>query len=95
MTLKFLHGNTSDDVYDLLYLFLFGFDGMKLLKQKNDLNKEIKKQKRDLTAYRNPNRETVLTKMIKPLKKEISEVENIIKNYDFKDIHAGNFKKTL
>ncbi|KAA1189837.1 DUF2326 domain-containing protein [Photorhabdus heterorhabditis] len=93
MTLKFLHGNTSDDVYDLLYLFLFGFNGLQLLKQKNDFNKEIKKQKGYLTAYRNPNRETVLAKMIKPLKKEISEAENNINNYDFKDSHDDNFKK--
>lgn len=42
-TLNFLHGNTTPDVYDLLYLFLFGFNGLPLIKKKGDFNKEIKK----------------------------------------------------
>ncbi|EEF9742565.1 DUF2326 domain-containing protein, partial [Salmonella enterica] len=61
-TLNFLHGNTTPDVYDLLYLFLFGFNGLPLIKKKGEFNKEIKKQKAYLAAYRNPNRETVLAK---------------------------------
>ncbi|ECA0026160.1 DUF2326 domain-containing protein, partial [Salmonella enterica subsp. enterica serovar Typhimurium] len=44
-TLNFLHGNTTPDVYDLLYLFLFGFNGLPLIKKKGEFNKEIKKQK--------------------------------------------------
>ncbi|ECU8423725.1 DUF2326 domain-containing protein, partial [Salmonella enterica subsp. enterica serovar Javiana] len=43
-TLNFLHGNTTPDVYDLLYLFLFGFNGLPLIKKKGEFNKEIKKQ---------------------------------------------------
>lgn len=92
-TLNFLHGNTTPDVYDLLYLFLFGFNGLPLIKKKGDFNKEIKKQKTYLAAYRNPNRETVLAKMIKPLKKEITEAERNIKNFDFKDSHDESLKK--
>ncbi|EOD0353123.1 DUF2326 domain-containing protein [Escherichia coli] len=92
-TLNFLHGNTTPDVYDLLYLFLFGFNGLTLIKKKGDFNKEIKKQKTYLAAYRNPNRETVLAKMIKPLKKEIAEAERNIKNFDFKDSHDESLKK--
>ncbi|EEX0928058.1 DUF2326 domain-containing protein [Escherichia coli] len=92
-TLNFLHGNTTPDVYDLLYLFLFGFNGVPLIKKKGDFNKEIKKQKTYLAAYRNPNRETVLAKMIKPLKKEIAEAERNIKNFDFKDSHDESLKK--
>ncbi|EBX8076734.1 DUF2326 domain-containing protein, partial [Salmonella enterica subsp. enterica serovar Livingstone] len=42
-TLNFLHGNTTPDVYDLLYLFLFGFNGLPLIKKKGEFNKEIKK----------------------------------------------------
>lgn len=93
MTLNFLHSNTTADVYDQLYLFLFGFNGLPLIKEKSDFNKEIKKQKKFLTAYRNPNRETVLSKMIKPLKKEILEAEKNIKNFDFKDSHDDSLKK--
>ncbi len=93
MTLKFLHANTTDDIYDLLYLFLFGFNGLPLLKDKSSLNREIKKQKGYLSAYRNPHRETVLKKMIKPLRKEISEAELSIKNFDFKDSHDDSLKK--
>ncbi|HGT9792607.1 TPA: DUF2326 domain-containing protein [Escherichia coli] len=92
-TLNFLHGNTTPDVYDLLYLFLFGFNGLPLIKKKGDFNKEIKKQKTYLAAYRNPNRETVLAKMIKLLKKEIAEAERNIKNFDFKDSHDESLKK--
>lgn len=92
-TLNFLHGNTTPDVYDLLYLFLFGFNGLPLIKKKGDFNKEIKKQKTYLAAYRNPNRETVLAKMIKPLKKEIAEAKRNIKNFDFKDSHDESLKK--
>ncbi|ECY4677349.1 DUF2326 domain-containing protein [Salmonella enterica subsp. enterica serovar Livingstone] len=92
-TLNFLHGNTTPDVYDLLYLFLFGFNGLPLIKKKGEFNKEIKKQKAYLAAYRNPNRETVLAKMIKPLKKEIAEAERNIKNFDFKDSHDESLKK--
>lgn len=92
-TLNFLHGNTTPDVYDLLYLFLFGFNGLPLIKKKGDFNKEIKKQKTYLAAYRNPNRETVLAKMIKPLKKEIAEAERNINNFDFKDSHDESLKK--
>ncbi|EHF8089677.1 DUF2326 domain-containing protein [Escherichia coli] len=92
-TLNFLRGNTTPDVYDLLYLFLFGFNGLPLIKKKGDFNKEIKKQKTYLAAYRNPNRETVLAKMIKPLKKEIAEAERNIKNFDFKDSHDESLKK--
>lgn len=93
MTLNFLHGNTTADAYDLLYLFLFGFNGLPLIKKKGDYNKEIKKQKTYLTAYRTPHRETVLSKMIKPLKKEILEAEKSIKTFDFKDSHADSLKK--
>lgn len=38
-TLNFLHGNTTPDVYDLLYLFLFGFNGLPLIKKKVILTK--------------------------------------------------------
>jgi len=33
-TTKFLHGSTKPDIYDQLYLFLFGFTGLNLLKDK-------------------------------------------------------------
>lgn len=93
MTLNFLHGNTTADAYDLLYLFLFGFNGLPLIKEKGELNKEIKKQKGYLIAYRNPHRETVLSKMVRPLKKEILEAEKNIRNFDFKDSHDESLKK--
>lgn len=93
MTLYFLHVNTTSDVYDLLYLFLFGFNGLPLIKKKSDINKEIKKQKAYLAAYRNPHRETVLSKMVKPLKKEILEAEKSIENFDFKDSHDKSLKE--
>jgi uncharacterized protein YydD (DUF2326 family) len=84
-TTKFLHGNTKPDVYDQLYLFLFGFKGLDLLKEKATLTNKISTKTKHLAAYRNPHRESALLKMIKPLKDEESSIKINIKNYDFRE----------
>lgn len=94
-TIKFLYDKTTGDTYDQLYLFLFGFDGLPLLKQKTKINREISKNERNLTAYRAPHKESVLKKLIKPLSSEISSLEQDIKSFDFKDSHTDGVKKLV
>ncbi|MGD6735461.1 hypothetical protein ACP5PY_03395 [Photobacterium leiognathi subsp. mandapamensis] len=73
-TARFLHLNTKPDAYDQLYLYLFGFDDLHLLKEKDSINKEIKIKNKDLSSYRKPNRETALKKNVKTSRrrKEVS-----------------------
>jgi uncharacterized protein YydD (DUF2326 family) len=82
-TTKFLHGNTKPDVYDQLYLFLFGFSGLDLLRDKAAINNKIKTKTKHLSAYRKPHRESALQKMINPLKIEEKEIQNKIDGFDF------------
>lgn len=82
-TTRFLHGNTKPDVYDQVYLFLFGFSGLDLLKEKASLNNRIRTKKKHLAAYRNPYRESALQRMIAPLKVEEDEIKKKINEFDF------------
>jgi len=82
-TTRFLHRNTTPDVYDQLYLFLFGFSGLDLLKDKAILNNKIKAKTKHLAAYRNPHRESALQKMIAPLKSEEAALQDKIDAFDF------------
>jgi len=82
-TTRFLHGNSKPDVYDQLYLFLFGFSGLDLLRDKAAINTKIKTKTRHLSAYRNPHRESALQKMINSLKIEEREIQSKIESFDF------------
>lgn len=94
-TTKFLHSTTRPDVYDQLYLYLFGFSGLDLLKEKGELNNQVKTKSKHLAAYRQPHRESALAKMIKPLRKEESEVEKKINNFDFKGSQESSVKELV
>ncbi len=82
-TTRFLHGNTKPDVYDQLYLFLFGFSGLDLLRDKAAINNKIKTKVKHLSAYRSPHRESALQKMINPLRIEEKEIQSKIDSFDF------------
>lgn len=82
-TTRFLHGNSKPDVYDQLYLFLFGFSGLDLLRDKASLNNQIRTKTKHLAAYRNPHRESALQKMISPLKLEELDLQRKIEKFDF------------
>lgn len=82
-TTRFLHGNTKPDVYDQLYLFLFGFSGLDLLRDKAAINNKIKTKTKHLSAYRNPHRESALQKMINPLRIEEKAIQSRIDSFDF------------
>jgi uncharacterized protein YydD (DUF2326 family) len=82
-TTRFLHGNAKPDVYDQLYLFLFGFSGLDLLRDKASLNNKIKTKTKHLSAYRNPHKESALQKMINPLRIEEKAIQSKIDSFDF------------
>lgn len=82
-TTRFLHGNTSPDVYDQLYLFLYGFSGLDLLRDKAAIKNKIKTKTKHLSAYRNPHRESALQKMINPLRIEDKAIKSKIDSFDF------------
>lgn len=94
-TTKFLHGNTKSDVYDQLYLFLFGFKDLHLLKEKATINRKISTKKKDLSAYRKPNKESALQKMLKPLESEKEELKQKISNFDFTDNQEKGVKELV
>lgn len=94
-TTKFLHGNTKPDIYDQLYLFLFGFSGLELLKNKAILNNKIRTRTKHLAAYRSPHRESALQKMIAPLKIEGEELQNKINAFDFTGIQDSSVKELV
>lgn len=94
-TTKFLHGNTKADIYDQLYLFLFGFKDLHLLKEKATINRKISTKKKDLSAYRKPNKESALQKMLKPLESEKEELKQKISNFDFTDNQEKGVKELV
>lgn len=94
-TLKFLHINTTADVYDQLYLYLFGFDGLPLLKEKAEFNNKIKVKNKHLAAYRNPHRESALQKMLKPLREEELFLQSKIDTFDFTDSQESDVKRLV
>lgn len=94
-TTRFLHGNTKPDIYDQLYLFLFGFSGLDLLKDKAGLNNKIRTKTKHLAAYRNPHRESALQKMIAPLKSEEKELQDKIDAFDFTGSQDSSVKELV
>lgn len=94
-TAKFLHVNTKPDVYDQVYLYLFGFSGLSLLKEKADFNNQISLKKKHLAAYRNPHKESALVKMIKPLEAEEVTLKSKISEFDFKDTQEASVRELV
>lgn len=94
-TTKFLHVTTKPDTYDQLYLFLFGFSGLDLLRDKAALNNQISTKTKHLSAYRNPHRESALQKMISPLKAEETELQKRINDFDFRGSQESNVKELV
>lgn len=94
-TVYFLHKNTKPDIYDQLYLFLFGFHGLDLLKSKAELSNKIATKTKHLAAYRNPHRESALLKMIKPLEIEEENIKLRISEFDFKDNQESSVKELV
>ena len=84
-TTRFLHSSSKPDVYDQLYLFLFGFSGLDLLRNKATLTNNIATKTKHLAAYRDPYHESALQRMIKPLKAEEIIFETKISEFNFKD----------
>ncbi|GAB3469454.1 DUF2326 domain-containing protein [Azotobacter salinestris] len=94
-TARFLHLLAKPDVYDQVYLFLFGFAGLDLLKEKAHINNQISIKKKHLAAYRNPYKESALEKMIKPLVHEEEDLKSRISSFDFKDAQEGSVQELV
>lgn len=94
-TTRFLHINSKPDLYDQVYLFLFGFTGLELLKEKASINNQVSTKKKHLAAYRKPHKETSLVKMIKPLEAEAELLKQRISEFDFKDNQETNVKELV
>lgn len=94
-TTKFLHTTTKPDVYDQLYLFLFGFVGLDFLRDKATLNNQIRTKTKHLAAYRKPHRESALQKMIAPLRAEEDELQNKINEFDFTGSQESSVKELV
>ena len=94
-TAKFLHANAKPDVYDQVYLYLFGFSGINLLKEKAEFNNKISLKKKYLAAYRNPHKESALHKMIKPLEAEEKALKAKISEFDFKDTQEASVRELV
>jgi len=94
-TARFLHVNAKPDEYDQLYLFLFGFVGLSLLKEKASFSNKITQKKKHLAAYRSPNKESALLKMIKPLEAEEKSLKSRILEFDFKDTQESSVKELV
>jgi uncharacterized protein YydD (DUF2326 family) len=74
-TLSFLDVRTADAVYNYVFPFLFGFTKMELISDKASLDKTVKKLSKRLAAYRTPHKEGALQRMLKPIEKEIQELQ--------------------
>ena len=94
-TTRFLHGNVKPDVYDQLYLFLFGFSGLDLLRDKASINNKITTKTKHLAAYRNPHRESALQKMINPLRVEEKEIQSKIDSFDFTGTEESDVRELV
>lgn len=94
-TTKFLNQNSTPDTYDQLYLFLFGFMGLDLLRDKAKINNQLKTKNKHLAAYRQPDKEKVLRKMIAPLEVEKSELKNKIATFDFSESPETDVKELV
>lgn len=94
-TARFLHLNAKPDEYDQLYLFLFGFIGLNLLKEKAILTNLIATKRKHLASYRSPHKESALLKMIKPLEVEESILKLKISEFDFKDAQESSVKELV
>ncbi|MBL0551694.1 DUF2326 domain-containing protein [Aeromonas caviae] len=94
-TARFLHLNAKPDEYDQLYLFLFGFIGLNLLKEKATLTHQIATKRKHLASYRSPHKESALLKMIKPLEVEESILKLKISEFDFKDAQESSVKELV
>lgn len=94
-TTRFLNQNSKADVYDQLYLFLFGFSGLNLVREKSALNNQIATKTKHLSAYRNPHKETALQKMIAPLRVEEERLQGKIEDLDFSESHEGSVQELV
>lgn len=80
--LKFMHSSTSDDVYELVHLYLFGFVDQNLIRRKLDKQKEIKLYAKKRTAIKSISPNSV-KQIVITIDKEIKLLEDAKLAYKF------------
>ncbi len=90
---KFLYPQTKrpKDVYEYIYLYLFGFQNHKATIRKNDLNENIKKIIDRVKAL-SPYKEGALTQIIRALDTDINIFEKKLKNFEISNSHKENLE---
>ncbi|WP_180674039.1 AAA family ATPase, partial [Helicobacter sp. 13S00482-2] len=72
--LKFLHSSTSNQEYEKIHLFLFGFNNSSLLTSKLELESDSKRQEKIKKALSSRFRETDLRQILEIIKRDLEEL---------------------
>jgi uncharacterized protein YydD (DUF2326 family) len=92
-TLNFLHATTTKDDYESIFYFLFGFENQKIIREKSILLNEIKSLTNKLKVYKNSQPPSHYKQLLLLLEKEISEIENRLKNFELNETHTDDTNK--
>ena len=83
-TLRFLHPNTTDEVYESVYLYLFGFTDFNLLERKISSIRKKKKIETQLTAMKSHSPDA-LRQMLIVINDDISNLTEKVNNFEIQD----------
>lgn len=72
--LKYLHPTTSNSEYEKIHLFLFGFKAKKLLQEKGELEKELKKLKKEKSILASKFNIVDLKQILKIVNQDLEEL---------------------
>lgn len=92
-TVKFLHQSISASVYEILFLFLFGFKDQKILKERFDLTEKIKKLKAKLKAVEGKNTLAFYNQLLLRTDNEIAVFEKKIKDFELNETYDEDIKE--
>jgi uncharacterized protein YydD (DUF2326 family) len=81
---KFMYPTTSDDVYEYLYLYLFGFTNHEVAKRKDTLNRELKKLAKQRTGLKGISK-GALKQIVKTMDRELSSLKKKVDNFEVTD----------
>ncbi|MBK8202861.1 MAG: DUF2326 domain-containing protein [Bdellovibrionales bacterium] len=90
-TLKFLHPSTSEDAYEAIYLYLFGFADQDLLTQKSSLTRDKKRLSVQKLALKEFSYEA-LKQILAVIETNIAELERKKANFEVTDSISNEIK---
>lgn len=77
---KFMYPSTGAEVYESIFLYLFGFSDNRLIKDKDTYNKKLKKLSKQKTGLSSTSK-GALRQMIRSIEREMKKVEKKIENF--------------